>query len=398
MPDTFNATGLTVETASEITAALDAGFQGIYGADINVDQNSPDGQAIGILTQIAVDLRELLVEINNSFDPDQAIGAQLDQRCAINGIARQGATYTVQPVSVTVNQNVSLAGLDANFNSATGTGYTVSDSNGNQYILASSIALTAGTTSLSFRAAKLGAINVPINTITTPITIVAGVTAINNPSAALSVGQNQESDPQFRVRRQRSVALTSNGYLNGLEAALLALPNVTGAAVYENVTDAVDGDGIPAHGIWAVVEGGANSDIANTIYMKKSDGANMKGSIVVNETSPTGVIVPIRFDNPTATPLFLAFTIKQTIAGFSFNTAGIKAYIAANLSYEVGAFAETSVPTAVAVAAINSLGGGGVPVLMTISLDGITYTDFIASSKGSQFTVAAADISITVVT
>ena len=398
MPDTFDATGLTVETASEITAALTAGFQNIYGADINVDQNSPDGQAIGILTQIAVDLRELLVEIKNSFDPDQAIGVQLDQRAAINGIARQGATYTVQPVSITVNQNVTLQGLDANFNSPTGTGFTVSDSSGNQYILASTIALTAGTTSLDFRAAQLGAINVPINTITTPITIVAGVTAVNNPSAALSVGQNQESDPQFRVRRQRSVALTSNGYLNGLEAALLALPNVTGAAVYENVTDAVDGNGIPAHGIWAVVEGGANSDIANTIYMKKSDGANMKGSIVVNETSPTGVIVPIKFDNPTAVPLFLGFTIKQTTAGFSFNTAGIAAYMAANLSYEVGAFAETSVPTAVAVAAINSLGGGGVPVLMTISLDGITYTDFLPSSPGNQFTVAAGDIAITVVT
>lgn len=397
MADILDASGLTVETAAEITAALTAGFQGIYGPDINVDQNSPDGQAIGILTQLAVDLRELLVGINNSFDPDQAIGAQLDQRAAINGISRQGATYTIQPVDITVNANITLQGLDGNFNSPTGTGYTVSDNNGVLFILAATIALTPGTTSLQFRAQQLGSISVPVHTIQTPITIVAGVTGVDNSSAPTSVGQVQESDPQFRVRRQRSVSLTSNGYLNGLEAALLALPNVTGAAVYENVTDAVDGDGIPAHGIWAVVEGGSNADIANTIYMKKSDGANMKGSIVVNETSPTGVIVPIRFDAPVAAPLFLQFTIKQTTPGFSFDTVAIKAYIAANLTYEVGAFAETSVPTAVASAAIRSLGGGGVPLDMEISTDGITYTDFIASSKGSQFTVAAGDITINVV-
>lgn len=399
MPDNFDATGLTVETASEITADLTAGFQGIYGADINVDQNSPDGQVIGIFTQAGVDLRELLVQVNNSFDPDQAIGAQLDQRCAINGISRAGATYTVQPVDVTVNQSITLAGLDGNFNSANGVGYTVSDDNGNQFILATTTALTAGTTTIEFRAAKLGAVSVPVNTITTPITIVAGVIGINNPSAPLSVGQNEETDPQFRVRRQRSVSLTSNGYLNGLEAALLALPNVTGAAVYENVTDATDGNGIPGHGIWAVVEGGANSDIANTIYVKKSDGANMKGSIVVNEISPAGIIVPIRFDNPTPEPLFLQFTIKQTTPGFSFDTTAIAAAIAASLSYEVGSFAETSVPTAAAVAAIQSLGGGGVPLLMEISTDDATWTDFIEpSTLGSQFTVAAADINISVVT
>ena len=399
MGDTFDATGLTVETASELTSILTAGFQGIYGADIQVDQNSPDGQVIGILTQLGVDIREFLVSINNSFDPDQAVGAQLDQRCAINGIPRVGATYTNQPIDITVNKTVTLQGLDANYNESNGVGFTVSDGSGNQFILGTTTTLSAGTTAIDFRAAKIGAISVPVDTITTPVTIVAGVTGVNNSSAAISVGQNEETDVQYRVRRQRSVSLTSSGYLNGLRAKLLALAGVTAAEVYENVLSYADSNGIPANGIWAIVAGGANADIANTIYQTKSAGTPTKGSVTVNKTNSNGIIVPINWDTPAAESLYLKFTIKTTVAGFSFNTTAIENYIAANLSYEVGAFAETSIPTACAAAAIASLGGGGVPVLMQVSTDGSTWSDFVTpATLASQFTVAAANISVSVVT
>jgi len=230
------------------------------------------------------------------------------------------------------------------------------------------------------------------------VTIIGGVTGVNNPSAAISVGQTQETDPQLRVRRERSVSLTSNGYLNGLRAYLLALAGVSDAEVYENVTDSTDGNGIPPHGIWCVVDGGASSDIGNAIYVKKAPGANMKGSQSVDITTPSGVVFIAKYDQPTPENLYLNFTIKTTVAGFSFNTSAISAYIAANLSYEVGAYAETSALTTLAAQAINSLGGGGVPVLMTISIDNSTWTDFLEpSTLSSQFTVAAAHINITVV-
>ena len=399
MSDTLDANGLTLATAAQITTALTTGFQGIYGADINTDQNSSDGQAIGIYTQASVDFREMLQAINASFDPDQAVGIQLDQRCSINLVTRVGATYTVQPVNITVNQTVTLPGLDANYNSSTGTGYTITDGNGNNFILSATTTLTAGTTTLDFRAANIGAVSVPINTLTTPVTIIAGVTAINNPSSAISVGQNEETDVQLRVRRARSVALNSFGYLNGLEAALLALTGVTGAAVYENFTSATDANGTPANCIWAVVAGGASSDIMNTIISKKSPGCNMRGAQSANYTSPNGIIIPVLWDIPTPEPLYIEFTIKHTVPGFAFNTTAIQNYIAANLSYEIGAFAETSSITAIALAAIVANGGGGVPVLPAISIDNATWTDFLnAATLASQFTVSPANITITVVT
>ena len=151
MADSLDATGLVVKTLNEIVADLETGLRGIYGSDINLDQNSPDGQLVNIFAQAAVDIRELAQQIYNSFDPDLAIGRILDQRVVINNIERQGGTYTVQPIDIVVDRTVSLTGLDANYNDPDGTGYTVQDDEGNQFILIDSVELTAGSYTKNFR-------------------------------------------------------------------------------------------------------------------------------------------------------------------------------------------------------------------------------------------------------
>jgi uncharacterized phage protein gp47/JayE len=396
--DLLDSSGLSVKTRSDIVGDLNSGFQGIYGDDINIDQNSPDGQVIGIFAQEGVDLRELLVSINASFDPDQAVGIQLDQRCAINGVTRVAGTYSIFPIDVTVSKTVTLDGLDEDFNSADGVGFTIQDNSGNEFILIDTFEFTIGTTTKNFRAKEIGSVTATTGTITTPVTIIDGVTSVNNSSAAIYTGQDEETDVQLRVRRARSVAITSTGYLNGLRAALLDLDGVTAAECYENTGDTVDSNGIPAHGLWCIVEGGANSDITDIIYQKNSAGTPTKGSVTVTKTNSNGILVPINFDRPTSEDLHLQFEIKRTVSGFSFDTDAIKAYIAANLTYEVGAYAETSEATCISALAINSLGGGGVPINMEISNDGATWVDYLdPSGLDYQFTISTANIDITVV-
>ncbi len=397
MPDSLSSTGLQVKTLAEITADLKAGFQGIYQIDINIDQNSKDGQVIGIFAQAAVDIRELAVQVNNGFDPDQAQGVILDQRVVINNIARDGGTFTIQPVDITVNATTALQGLDAAFNDVNGAGYTVQDGSGNQFILVDSTTLTTGTHSLNFRAQKIGLVNTTVGTITNAVTVILGVTGINNSSAALSIGQDEETDAQLRVRREASVALASTGYLNGLLGKTLALAGVTDAKLYENTTDTADGNGIPAHGIWLIVEGGANSDIGETIYSNKSYGANQKGLVNVNIITASGSLFVAQFDRPVAEPLYIEFNIKRTTPLFVFDTDAIKAYIVANLNYGIGEFAETSRVTAAAVAAIAAGGGGGVPLDTTISLDGSTDTDYLdVATLASKWTLDVSRITIAV--
>lgn len=398
MPDLLDAQGLQVKTFDEIQADLETGYRQIYGADINLDQNSPDGQLIGILAQMGADIRELIVQVNNGFNPDRAVGRVLDERVPINLISRIGGTYTIQPVSITVNATVTLQGLDEDFNDPNGTGFTVQDNAGNEFILIDTDTLTAGTHSLNFRAKQIGQVETVLNTITNQVTVVLGVTAVNNPSAALEVGVNQETDAQLRVRRQRSVALNANGYLNGLLGTVLSLDGVTDAALYENVTNDVDADGIPAHGIWLIAEGGASSDIAQAIYEKKSYGANMKGAVEVNIETASGAIFVAKFDRPTAADLYIRFEIQQTVDDHVFNEAYIKQYIADNLSYNIGQSADTAQVTVAALAGIAGQGGGGVPINVEISDDGVSWADFLETAElDEKWTLDVANITITIV-
>jgi len=276
MTNAVTSAGIVIDSFNEIKLKWTEGMQAIYGENINVDSNSPDGQFIALASQIERDLLEVIQSVYDSFDPDQATGVVLNSRFAINNIERRGATYTLQDVQVTVDRALSLQGLDADADNPDGTGFTVTDSTGNQFILLDSQSpASAGTYTYTFRAKDLGAIETTPNTIIQQVTIVLGVTAIDNTDGALEVGQNEETDAQLRLRRARSVANASTGYLNGLLGTVLNLDGVTDGAIYENVTNVTDADGIPGHSIWLIVEGGANTDIGDVIYAKKSDGCVM---------------------------------------------------------------------------------------------------------------------------
>jgi uncharacterized phage protein gp47/JayE len=267
--------GLKVQTLDEIITELEAEFKSIYGNDINLDQNSPDGQLINILSQQKSDLLDVITQVYNSFDPDLAEGAALDARGAINGVVRNAGTYTVTPVSVTVDRAVDLEGLDTSPEAP----FTVADSSGNEFQLMESVSIAiAGTAVLNFRSSVTGAIGVQIGAITSMVTYVVGVTGINNPSVATIIGVDEETDANYKIRRQASTALPSTNSLDSMIANLLNIDGVTDAIVHENYTSSPDIYDTPANCIWAVVEGGADDDIAQVIYAERSAGCNMEGA------------------------------------------------------------------------------------------------------------------------
>jgi uncharacterized phage protein gp47/JayE len=397
MPNEITAAGLTIESLNDIVESLEDGLKEIYGNEINVDSNTPDGQWVNIIAQAKRDILEVVQQVYNSFDPDNAIGRVLDQRLTINNIKRQGGTYTLQQAQITVDRNLSLQGLDEDAENPDGTGFTISDNVGNQFILLDSADLTPGTATLTFRAKLNGAVSTTPNTIINAVTIILGVTGINNSSGVLELGRNEESDPQARLRRARSVANGSAGYLNGLLGVVLDIDGVTDAQIYENYSNVVDGDGIPAHGVWLIVEGGANTDIAEAIYERKSYGCNQKGSVVVDITTASNQVFAAKFDRPNGTSLYIKFDIQKTITGQEFDVDSIKEYIIANLTYTIGEFAETSRPTEIARDAINSTSGGGVPLNLLISDDGIAWVSYLEVAElKDKWTLDAANIDITI--
>ena len=180
---------------------------------------------------------------------------------------------------------------------------------------------------------------------------------------------------------------------------MLNLDGVAEAVLYQNVTDITDADGIPPHCMWLVVSGGANTDIANAIYTKISYGANMKGDVVVTITTASGIPTPIKFDRPTPANLYISFDAQAVVAIPTYDLDAIKAYIVDNLTYGIGAYAETSLITEIAREAFIATGGDGVPVNVEISSDNFAYITeqyLAAPSLDSQWVLDVSHINITV--
>lgn len=392
MSDLFNENGLQTATANELLQNLETAFRAIYGEDILLDSSTPDGQWLNILVQKGVDIRGLLMQLYNSFNPDNAQGSILDQRCAINNVFRKSGTFTTVDVVITTDRALTLQGLDDQYNNPEATGFTIQDNEGNRFVLANTINLSSGVNpAVRFRSEQLGQVLVSPNTLTTPVTIVLGVVSVNNPSSGV-LGENEEQDSELRIRRRQSVAISSFGYLNGLQAALLQLNGVTDAKVYENYTSETDANGTPAHCIWVVMDGGSSEDIANTIYSRKCPGTNMRGDVEYTIITPAQTQFVAKWDEATDTSFYIKFNIKPTSSDITFNQNAIKAYIEENISLKIGDFAETATITEIAQNAIDSVGGQGYAVNVQISTDGDTWVEYLEPVVATRYTLAGITI------
>lgn len=337
MTSTLDQTGLTIEPKAQIIADLIAALQAIYGPDINVDSNSPDGQLINIFAQADEDLLELLLDAYNSMGVDTSYGARLDQLVALNGIARIQGTFTQAQVLVTVTQALTLPGMDQTLV----TPFTVSDGAGNQYqLVVSHVFGGGGSATLTFQSSVIGKVQTVANTITNIITSTLGVSTANNPSVAGDViGVNEETDAQLKIRHDQSFTLAQTGPSDAMQAALRNIPSVIDALVVENNTGATVG-GIPANSIWVIVNKTTianNFAIGSAIYSKKSPGCGMvfgaEGQILLR---PGGLTTfTARWDDALAQPLYIKFSViwrgAQQLANSDMATA-----LAAALVYKLG--------------------------------------------------------------
>ena len=327
----IDGTGINILTLQQIITNIINGTSNvpglvqIYGADVNVDSNTPDGQWINIFALSNEDIEQLCVQIYDSFDPTQAVGVALDGLCQLNSssLLRRGGTYSQVVVDVLCSSSFTIPGLD------TSTPYTASDNNGNLYYLIQSTTVSPTTNALSFQAANIGAVQVLANTITIPVTILAGVVSINNPSGAFQTGQNQETDAQLRIRRAASTAMPSLGFNQSLYAGLISIPGVTQATIYENTTTVSALTVVPAHSIWVIVEGGTTTEIANIIYAYRNAGCGMYGSTTVAVTQADGSTFNISFSPAIDQNLYISLTVSS-LSGGSVDSAALVNYLVQN--------------------------------------------------------------------
>ena len=388
MKPEFTIDGLSIQTFEEVFEALVAKYKEVYGSDIDLSQNTPDGQKVGIEAEALYDLQEFAAKLYNYFDPDFSDGLMLDKIAKLCGVTRRPATRSSVTTTIVTDRNVTLP-----------VGYTVADSNGQNWLTTSEYSLTTGSNTVTMYAELWGKIEALADTIISPVSVILGVTSITNPAAAIA-GVDGETIPEFRIRRNKSLENASYSTIGGLYAKLAALSGVTKLRVYENPEDVYDAAlDLDPHTIWCVLEGGDNATIAETIAKNRSGGVDTKGSVtatwVEELTKPNGDAFNfshiMNFDRPTEVPLYVALTVTRKDPAQPVDLDLIKEKLAEK-EYDLN----TSAQANELYAYVYQAGTNFIATSLEISDDDITYTaGQLTNGYDELFTISAVNIDIT---
>lgn len=289
-----NSAGLSVPQFTDIVNYLISQYQLIFGSTVSTDNSNYDIQLIDIIAQIAADCNSGLQLDYNNRAPNFAIGAALDSVVSFNGLARKVASASTV--------NLTLAG---NAGAVINNGVVVDSVFGQRWDLPPTVTFGGPTVNVTATCEVLGAFNVPANSGWSIQTPTAGWTGTSN-AAASAPGQPVEADSQLRTRQALSVTAPSQTQLTSTVAAIARTLGVTRYNIDENTTNATNANNTPGHSIQAVVENGANTDIANAIYFNKGIGCGTFGAVSVPITdATTAVVTNIAFQRPTYVPIFV---------------------------------------------------------------------------------------------
>ena len=172
-----------------------------------------------------------------------------------------------------------------------------------------------GQITVTATSAIAGDVQALAGTINKIVTLQAGWYTVNNLQAAV-LGSPIESDSELRARQTISTALASLSPMDSLMGAVAAVDGVSRLRGYENDTDAPDGNGVPAHSICVVVEGGDATEIAEAIFLKKNIGCGTYGTTTIEVYDYKDNPVNISFSH--ASPVYISVKIIiDSLPGYS---------------------------------------------------------------------------------
>lgn len=301
---TISATGITAPTFAEIQAYLKDQYRSIFGADTYLENDSQDGQFIGVLSAAINDSNAAAVACYNAFSPHTAQGVGLSSVIKINGIERLVSSASTVDVLIVGQVGTTI------------TNGIVSDTNSNRWTLPASVLIPlAGSITVTATCTSSGAVAAPIGSVNKITTPTRGWQSVTNATAAVQ-GNPVETDAALRVRQSLSVAVPSVTIFEGIIGSVANLVGVTRIKGYENDTDTTDSNGIPGHTIAVIVEGGDALTIAQTIAEKKTPGTGTLGTITNQITDSVGSAHLIRFNRPTESAISVNITLTA-LTGWS---------------------------------------------------------------------------------
>jgi len=136
-----------------------------------------------------------------------------------------------------------------------------------------------------------------------------------------TLGRNQEVDSELRTRRVALLRVTGSAALDALRAHLLELDGVIQVLMLENTTMTTDGDGLPPKSYEAIIYGGTDADIAQSIFDIGPEGIESFGTTVVVVYDSQSIPHNIGFSRPTPLPMYISAVL--VIDPLTFPSDGI---------------------------------------------------------------------------
>lgn len=284
---TIDDTGISAPSYADILASLTASFQLIYGSDVYLGADSQDGQFLAIFAAAQNDDNAATIAAYNSFSPATAQGVGLSSVVKINGLARLSPSNSTADLTLTGTAGTQiLAGV-------------VADGFGNQWALPASVTIPGGGSVVATATCQaLGAVSAQASTINKIANPQRGWQTATNVAAA-TPGAPVEDDATLRRRQSTSTADPAQTINAAILGDVTNIPGVIAAFLYENNTGSTDANGVPAHSICLVVEGGDAVAIATAIALRKTPGTGTYGTTTEVIIDSAGVTNTIHFLRPT---------------------------------------------------------------------------------------------------
>lgn len=273
-------------------------MRNIYGEDLYLEADSQDGQLCATFAAMMHDTYALCGDVYNCFAPSTAQGAALSSIVKVNGIRRKSASRSTVDLRLVGQVGTIITDGKAE------------DAAGQKWLLpARTIIPTGGEITVTATAEELGDIRAAAGEITKIATPTLGWQTVENPEAA-TPGDAVETDAELRQRQSISTSIPSQTPLEATRGAVARIAGVTRSTGYENDTSETDDNGIPAHSIAFVVEGGDATEIAEAIFGKKTPGCGTYGTTTVTVRDEYGEPSAIRFSRPTDIPVYVRMALK----------------------------------------------------------------------------------------
>ncbi len=300
--------GVIIPDTTEIQNQVIAEFKNVFGDDLIVTPDTPQGLLIVIETLARISVAANNAQLANQINPALAGGVYLDAIGALTGSQRNPEEFTIV--------NADLTGVAGTIIPA---GSQAKDSSNGEIFESLEIVTLAidGTGNIDFRALNAGSINVAPNTLTQIVSNVLGWETVNNPSNG-TPGSETQSDAAFRLLRKQTLFAQGSSLAAAIISAILEVDGVKSVYFRENIspdTEVIDGTTMVGHSIYACVDGGSDIDVANALVSKKSGGCAYNNGNGINIDQE--VIVPysnqimdVLFDRPDIIPILVRATVK----------------------------------------------------------------------------------------